>query len=884
MEPSSSPMIPNTTPASLRALKASHDAEIATLRHSFGRSADGPAAIRRRSAIVDRAVQQLWGEQAHASGGLQGAALVALGGFGRRELFPYSDVDVLFLCAESGVEAALKESLRALSQSMWDLGLRASVTTRTLRECDRFSRENYEFTFALLDRRFLAGDAELYAGLANKVLPSLVEREGKALACALAEGTRARHSRFGNTIFHLEPNVKDGLGGLRDHNLPHWLAMLPGGAAERLAPAETDGRFTPDQAAGDEFGAAFAFLSTTRCFLHLRAGRDENTLSWHAQDEASERSIGLDTTGSADPAYWMRTYYRHARTVSRRAALLAGAPTQGRATASRFLRKRRVPLDNTGFLLADGHIEIAETGAAIADPESILRTFELMSAHGYRLTPPAEEAIAGALPVLDLHAPEGPFLWNSFRAILTGLHAADTLRSMHALGVLELLVPEFHGVDALVIRDAYHRYTVDEHTFLAIGTLLALRQTSADWEKRFAALLPEIERFDLLLLAMLMHDTGKGRRAGDHTSGSVALAEGLLARLDLDAEEREIVLHLIRDHLEMSAVLRRDIFDPEVVRSFAEKIVSPVHLKMLCLLTFADIRAVNPEALTPWKAESLWQLFIAAANALDRSVDEERFHAEVDQARLRRLVAPVPAQAEALRRFLEGLPQRYLQTRMPEQIRAHMELAARLDSEPAQVVLRKARQLFDLTLITRDRPMLFADMAGVLSAWGMNIVKADAFSNDAGVVVDSFQFADSFGTLELNPSEFGRFTQSVLDVLSRRAPLERLLRARRQSSIASAKVRVRTRLAFDQSSSSHSTILEVVAQDGPGLLRAIALAVAAEGCDIRVALIDTEGETAIDVFYLTHSGEKLSGEKEAQLTGVLHDAIARLGSTPALTV
>ncbi len=900
----------------LEELRREAAAALEASRATFLRTEDGGAVIRRRSVEVDTLIRRIW--TTVLAGRELPVALFALGGFGRQELFPYSDIDLLFLCANESAERDAHELIRAATQALWDIGLRASPATRTLRECERLDGEtNLEFAISLLDRRLLCGDLVLGTRFETEALTAVMLREGPSLEVHLAEAARTRHARYGDTIFHLEPNIKESPGGLRDFHLCHWLHLLRGLAVQRTWPQppvaaaagtlirgldEKSGAATTIHAMGtahaagtgrNELESAFAFLAAARCFLHFRNGRDDNALDWQAQDDAAAQSIGLETTGSVDPAYWMRTYYRHARMVWRRATLLLdGAPSAARRPLLKALRRKRTAIPGTNFWAEENRISL-DAGAA-TDADALLRVFAHVAQYGSRFTEDAEMRISEALPALAVHLPEGPFLWNCLRDVLLAPHAAQALRIMHALGLLELVLPEFHGIDSLVVRDAYHRYTVDEHTFLVIENVHALRTPRHEWEKRFSTLLPEIERKDLLMLALLLHDTGKARRTGDHAHESIELAERVFARLEFDLEERDTVRKLIRNHLEMSQALRRDLFDPESVRLFSTHAPGQQQLKMLTLLTFADIKAVHPDALTPWKAENIWQLYIATANFLDRSVDESRYHVDADPVVMARILSRVAVhsgfagtdhtQNEALRVFLEGMPQRYLQTRLPDQIGEHFKLSLLLDTEPVQLAFRANRQGNEVTLITRDRAMLFADMAGALSAWGMNIVKADAFSNAAGIILDSFQFTDPFRTLELNPGEHERFLDSLRSALQGQNVVDGMLRARqrpRRGGGTLPRTRVEPRFHFDQESSSHSTLLQVVAPDSPGLLRSLSSTIAACGCNIEVALIDTEGEVAIDVFYLTAEGGKLPRQEQLCVSERLTELLAQPQLAPA---
>ena len=837
-------------------LRGSLSDESARIQREFEASGDGRAAVAERTRLVEDILARLWRDiispdQAKPAN----FALVATGGFGRGWLFPYSDIDLLFLFGDRAAEQAFKDSIRRFSQELWDLRLKLSPATRTLSECDRYDANNTEFTISLLDCRYLAGDPDLFRRLHDKVIPKVVMRESRALLQGLAEVTRERHAKYGMTLYHLEPNLKEAPGGLRDCNVACWLALIS--AMDKL-------HDWPDASSlrapvRKQLDSALDFLMSARCFLHFRHGRDDNTLSWEGQDEAAGRKVGAADSAELSPADWMRIYFGHARAVQRTVAQLLEEIPEAWSALYRQVQSWRSRLATADFSVVDGLIFLQQP-SALQDPEVLLRLFHFMAQHGLKLSATTEYRIEQALPALASMPPRGAELWLYFEETLLQPHAAEALRAMHSLRLLTLLLPELKLIDSLVVRDFYHRFTVDEHSFLAIESLHRLKQSTSEWDKRYAELLGELENPELLYLALLLHDTGKGIPGGNHVEASLEIAGRAMDRLDVDPKERAEVLFLIENHLEISAALRRDIFNPETVGAFADKVGTPERLKMLCLLTYADIKAVNPEALTPWKAENVWQLYMGAENYLNRSADH-RVHADVNDEKLARLRSLAPVTSSKFKEFLEGFPQRYLLVHSAEEVMRHMGMADGLGDQPVQVELKRGRHWYELTMVTRDRPFLFAKLAGVLAAWGMNIVKANAFSNEAGTVVDTLYFTDRFRTLELNLSEWERFRRSVTSVLLGEADLEKMLRDRQRSEKgAIAKVKVETKIEFDDSCSSTSTLVQVITQDRPRLLHRIASCLSDQKCNIEIALIDTEGQMAIDTFYLTWGGAKLKTE------------------------
>jgi [protein-PII] uridylyltransferase len=796
---------------------------------------DAGTALAERSAHVDRLVSAAAAEILFPAFPADGPALVAVGGYGRRQMFPHSDVDLLLLFRSTEQAVAGKSAISAFLQHLWDAGLRMSHSVRTPEECAEVYDQNTELNISLLDQRYLAGDRALYAALAAK-LPRFVMANRDALGRNLARLTRERHAKYRDTIYHLEPNVKETPGGLRDFQLVCWLEQLRNTESHRLGAA----------APPAELEQAFRFLAQLRTYLHSASGRDNNSLHFEAQDAIAEQA------GAADTAAWMREYFRHARAIHRAAIRqleIAEAQHSGLLASFRDWRSR---LGNAEFSVHRERVHVREASSLDADPGMVVRLFEFVARHGMRPSAEAEEQIAARLPRLRDHFARQA-VWRALEPMLSLTHAPLAVRSMHETGVLTALFPELARTECLVIRDFYHRYTVDEHTLVAMHNVWNIPQPYQDVRS-------EVKQPALLLFALLFHDAGKGSPGEGHVDASLRLVRAAAHRIGMPDQDRETVFFLIRRHLELSATMHsRDVFDPATMSAVAGMVETVERLKLLTLLTYADISAVNPTAMTPWRSDHLWQLYLGVYNELTRALETDR-------------IEPTPAGSAERVAFLAGFPRRYLRTHTEAEIDEHMALKERSRPTGVAVDIRKLDAAWQLTLISTDRPGLFASVAGALSSFGLNIVRAEAFSNRRGTILDTFSFEDPLHTLDLNPSEVERLTSVVERVLAGKTDVRQLLRNRPKPAPPTRKSAIAGRVSFNNEASPTATLVEIVAQDRPGLLYALASALYDIGANIEVVLIDTEAHKAIDVFYVTSSGAKLSAAQQATLGETLRRA------------
>ena len=600
------------------------------------------------------------------------------------------------------------------------------------------------------------------------------------------------------------------------------------------------------------------FLLRIRSVLHLDARRNQNVLDHEMQEKAAQILRYPGATPQQRVERLMSDYFRHARSVSR---------------ALEWTRRMApMPVGRNLVRSRDG-VRFVDPAEARTRPESWLRVFQAAIESG---SPVADEAIGLIQDHVNRFVAEDFYPTAGDRAALLaflkprpGLYAQ--LSQMHDCGLLGGMFPEFAAISCRVVRDFYHKYTVDEHTLLAIRNLERLAAPATPSREHFAALLADLRAPELLVLSLLFHDVGKWRDE-EHASESVRMARQVLERLRLPAADRELVEFLIENHLRMSvSAFRRDTEDPEIVRQFAELVGIEERLKMLCLMTLVDVDAVSPDTLTPWREELLWRLYVDTYNQLTLGYGDDVI--DRTQTGLSELMARRPSQLSesAIRQFVEGLPRRYLRLFTPEAVYQHVQLA--LDIQPDQVhaALEQNGPTWEVTVVTLDKPFLFSNICGVLSSLGMDILRGQAMTNPNGLVLDHFEFADRERFLELNADGRDRFLHALEAVVSGELDVTIRLRAREQSVLyhRTGIPRFPPVIHCDNHSSKRYTILDIIANNAVGLLHRISRVISRRGCEVDLVLIATEGEKAIDVFHITANGAKLTDTEQIELTADL---------------
>ena len=817
---------------------------IAAARHGRG----GRDVQARFSGRIDALVQQL-AESARVHSGAA-MSVCALGGYGRRSLCLHSDIDLLILF-EDAMGPSEERFVGALLQPLWDLGLTVGQHVRELGELAEASGldlSNAEFLLALLDVRFIAGDERLFQRLEGWVR-GLDPDNRRRLLDALVQLVDERHAPFNDTVYQLEPDIKSAPGGLRDIAAARHIRLLkPGGTDTEL-----------DRAAR-QLDEAEDFFQRVRSVLHLETNRDVNVLTHELQEKVAEM-FGCEGRQSQQRVEaLMGEYFLHARASSRALARVrrAATPVGGMSVSRHVGRHFEITAEGVRFL---------DLTRAASRPSLWLELFRIALSNGCAVS---EQALTCIEQNIERYAPDDFMATDGDRQLVRsmlyprpGLYAR--LTEMHDCGLLDRVFPEFARIHGRVIRDFYHKYTVDEHTLLAVRGVESLWNPSNPSQQRFNSILQELHAPELLTLALLFHDVGKWRDT-EHVQESVQLAQSMLDRLELPTDARRTVEFLIRNHLLMSQVaFRRDFDDPHVLKQFADLVGSEERLKLLCLMTRADVGAVNPEVLTPWKEDLLWRLYVHAYNRLTLGYADELL--QKDPAGLSVVVAGRPediSEAE-LTTFLKGLPRRYLTLFGLASIYRHVRLARGIHKDEVHAFFERHGDVWELTLVTLDKPFLFSNISGVLSYFGMDIHRGQAMTTPEGLVLDVFQFADEGGFLRLNADAPAEMSRMLENVVAGTIDVPTLLRGKLQSLLYRNRRHGTPVVRFDNEHSRKYTVLELVADDAPGLLYRISRVISGCGCDVDLVLISTEGKKAVDVLHITKQGKKLTESDQVSL-------------------
>ncbi len=851
--------------AVLDVLKAALEAGRREVRQRFDREADtalrGHQCVQAHCFLVDQIVRVIYDfayervyPVANPTEG-EKQAIVAVGGYGRGELAPQSDIDLLFL-SNWKLTPHAEQIVEFLLYTLWDLGLKVGHATRSIDECIRLAKSDLTIRTALLEARYLWGDAALYRGLRQKFRDFTAAEGANGFVTQKLAERDVRHAKMGDSRYVLEPNIKDGKGGLRDLHTLFWIAKnlyrvdAIGDLVERNVFSDLEAGL---------FRKAHAFLTTVRCHMHYLTGRPEERLTFDVQPEIARLMGYGDRKTQRGVERFMRRYYLVAKDVGDLTRIFCAAledETKRRPWVrlpGRFGGEREVG----DFVVRSGRLNPKNEDVFRQDPVNMLRLFETAQLHRLDIHPSALRQVTQSLKSIDNAVREDPAANASFLAMLTSkTDPAGTLKRLNEAGVMGRFIPDFGRVVAQMQHDMYHVYTVDEHTIRAVGLLHRIETGDLAEDHPLATeIVHKVASRRALYVAVLMHDIAKGR-GGDHSVIGAELALDLCPRLGLDSQETETVAWLVRYHLVMSnTAQKRDIDDPKTIRDFADHCQSPERLRLLLVLTVADMRATGPAVWNGWKAALLRELYYRTEELLSGSIEADTVAARV--ARAKDAVAAHLADwpSEDIEAFLElGYTAYWLSLDSATQAR-HAALTRSAHRDNAEISIDvgidEKRSVTEVTVYTPDHPGLFSQIAGAMALFGASIVEARIFTLANGHALDIFTIQNTAGKAVSDPRDLERLKNRIANSLTGELrPWRELVGRESLPRRARDVFEVPPRVLIDNTASNFFSVIEVNGRDRPGLLHDVTRALTECGLQIGTAKISTYGERVVDVFYV----------------------------------
>ena len=911
---------PNATPAEkLARYKNFLKVETHRLKLLHRAGASGIQVCQGRATILDVLLRHFWNTAVstlspQAQEEFPPIALVAIGGFGRAELNPQSDIDFMFLHEGQVVAgkplAHLAKLIDGVLYPLWDIGLKVGYSVRDVDDCVKVANTDMQSKTSLIESRLVIGSEALFKKFQKAVVARCVVGFEEKYIAARIEDQASRRAKHGDSACMQEPNIKNGCGGLRDFQNLLWMSFFKY-RTRSLRDLEEREFVTP--AERKQLKAAYDFLLRVRSELHYHTNRPVDVLGKNVQPAVAHNLGYSDRSPSRRIEKFMRDLYTHmrnlyltTRTLEQRMALLSPRQTSRLTKLRRLVtgaKPRKMPEPVDGFVFVDGEIRAAHNRIFRDSPRRLMRVFLHAQQRRLQLHPDLAQLIRSQLSLVDREFLNDEHVRETFLTILERRgEVASTLRTMHEVNLLGKYIPEFGKLTCLVQHEFYHQYAADEHT------LVCLEQVDKIWEAKeppyqhYAPLLQSLERPGVLYLALLLHDVGKAAEhaKGRHADASAAMAMRAAKRLQLDGPATGTLQLLVEQHLLMASLSqRRDLDDATVIKNFARQIGTPENLNLLTLLTFADSQGTSDKLWNGFKDSLLWQLHSRAMTLLTGGTEFVRAEKEQREALLKevRKLAPDSVSDEELMVHFESLPPRYFQIHLAEEVTADMEVVHRfiqrqvLEEEGTLTPIIEWRDERDrgynlVKICTWDRAGLFSKIAGTFSAAGLNILSAQIFTRNDGIVLDEFFVNDARTGSLATREQHEKFDTLLAKVLTgEEVDLHGLIARQREIRTtyqAYAGERMETQIRFDNEASELRTLIEIETEDRLGLLYAISETFAELALDISAARIVTERGAAIDSFYVCElDGQKLlATERQAEIRTKLCSAIGTLEAVP----